>query len=104
MTKTVYINCLLLVLLYLVYIYIIHTIFLMWLIRHLEDRKMSSALDQLNKNYELVKTEHGVTDTRYCIGEIKDCTPEQFAVGANIVLEAYISNKVSPLSFNDSQT
>jgi len=65
---------------------------------------MSSALDKLDKNYELVKSERGVTDTRYYIGEIKECTPEQFAEEANIVLDAYISGDVSPLRFNDSQS
>ena len=64
---------------------------------------MSSALDKLDSNYELVKKQHGVTDTRYYIGEIKECTPEQFAEEANIVLEAYISGKVSPLRFDDTQ-
>ncbi len=64
---------------------------------------MSSALDKLDRNYQLVKDTRGVTDTRYYIGEIKECTPEQFAEEANIVLDAYISGNVSPLRFNDSQ-
>lgn len=65
---------------------------------------MSSALAKLDSNYELVKSQRGVTDTRYYVGEIKDCTPEQFAEEANTVLEAYIEGKVSPLRFDDAQS
>lgn len=64
---------------------------------------MSSALEKLDRNYELVKSTRGVTDTRYYIGEIKECTPERFAEEANIVLDAYIDGKVSPLHFSDAQ-
>ena len=64
---------------------------------------MTSALEKLDRNYELVKSKKGVTDTHFYIGEIKECTPEQFAEEVNIVLDAYISGKVSPLCFGDAQ-
>lgn len=63
---------------------------------------MTTALQKANQNYDTLRNEHGVVDTRFYIGEISDCTPTGFAEEANLVMDAYMNNDVSEVTFNDA--
>lgn len=63
---------------------------------------MTTELEKLNQNYEQLRAECGLMDTRFYIGEISDSTPEQFAKEANLVMEAYMGNNTTVVEFNDS--
>ena len=62
---------------------------------------MSEIMRKLDENYEILKRDKGVIDTRYYVGEIKDSKPEDFAREANVVLEEYIAGRVKRVELED---